>query len=222
MTASVDEGDDGADDPNHGEIVSTFTRETELTGCEKGQATAAVARGDVDPTADDLDDLLAPYLERCDRGDDDDEADEDDEAREVDEASGGEAVDWKTIRDEGRVARDEARQAFVDACGDDDDEGVEGDDLDGDDDEMSPECAELHAAAKQAHEDWKAEWHAARDAAKGSKGHERDVDTDEDENVSAPSDEPGPPDHAKGNGKKQADQSSGGKGKGASKGKGKP
>jgi len=213
-SASVDTDDE----PNHGEVVSTFTQSTELTGCEKGQATAAVARGDVDPAADGLDEALAPYLERCTR-DGADEADPD----EID--PDGEVADWKQTRDEGRTIRDEARQAFVDACGDDDGDDDEAEDA-GDDGELSSECIELHAAAKQAHEDWKAAWHAERDAAKGSHGP---VEVADPQAASASADAPGPPDHAKANGKQQANQSSSNdkgngksKGNGQSKGNGKP
>ena len=72
---ATDEVDDAAEgdpaDPTHGEIVSTFTQTTDLEGCEKGQATAAVARGDVVPGEDGTvaEDELAPYLEKCRRGD---------------------------------------------------------------------------------------------------------------------------------------------------------
>ncbi|MFP5486980.1 MAG: hypothetical protein ACLGHQ_01560 [Acidimicrobiia bacterium] len=49
-------GDDGVDgeteDPNHGEVVSQFATTTELEGCVRGQAVAAVARGDVEPGPD--------------------------------------------------------------------------------------------------------------------------------------------------------------------------
>ena len=219
-------GDDGVaasasadtdDEPNHGEVVSTFTQSTELTGCEKGQATAAVARGDVDPSADGLEEALAPYLERCAR-DGDDEAGVD-EADPDDTDADGEVADWKQTRDEGRAIRDEARQAFVDACGDDD-EADDGVGAAGDDDEMSADCAELHAAAKRAHEEWKAAWHAERDAAKGSLGPEQVAETDV---ASEPAKGPGPPDHAKANGKQKVDQQpSNGKGNGKSKGNGKP
>ena len=50
-------------------------------------------------------------------------------------------------------------------------EGGEASDDDGDDGK-SAECEALHAAAKQAHADWKAAWHAARDAAKFQAEHE--------------------------------------------------
>ena len=77
MAGKVAEGT--SPDPTHGEIVSTFTRSTELEGCEKGQATAAVARGDVVPADDGTVDEgdLAPYLEKC-LSDDGDEPETDD------------------------------------------------------------------------------------------------------------------------------------------------
>lgn len=46
------EGEDGERPENHGAVVSGFVHETELEGCEKGQATAAVARGDIEPGED--------------------------------------------------------------------------------------------------------------------------------------------------------------------------
>ena len=221
----VDDGDELASasvenddvDPNHGEIVSTFTQTTQLTGCEKGQATAAVARGEVDPTvpADELDELLAPFLERCAR-----DGDEESEPSEEDDDPSAEG--WKQTRDEGRAAVHEARQAFIDACGDDDDEAGDAAAADGDDDDVrSPECEELHAAAKKAHDDWKAAWHAERDAAKGKRGPAPVETEPESDAVSAPADAPGPPDHAKAKGKRGADHSST-KGNGKSKGNGKP
>jgi len=87
----VDEvAEDTSPDPTHGEIVSTFTRSTELEGCEKGQATAAVARGDVVPAEDGTvaEDDLAPYLEKCLTDDGDEpETDDAEETEEADEAS---------------------------------------------------------------------------------------------------------------------------------------
>ncbi|MAT06090.1 MAG: hypothetical protein CL424_13710 [Acidimicrobiaceae bacterium] len=84
-------GEELGDEANHGAAVSEFTRSTELTGCEKGQATAAVARGDVDPSAESFEVDLAPFLDRCsgdddaedDGGDDDADEDEDESSDEV-------------------------------------------------------------------------------------------------------------------------------------------
>ena len=68
-------------EPNHGAVVSGFVHETELEGCQKGQATAAVARGDIAPGEDGTIDPVAvdEYLAGLDKcGDDDGESDGDD------------------------------------------------------------------------------------------------------------------------------------------------
>ncbi|MCB0965761.1 MAG: hypothetical protein KDB37_02905 [Ilumatobacter sp.] len=193
LTAESDE------EPNHGEVVSTFVHETELTGCEKGQATAAVARGDVDPTdADtDLDEALAPFVEKCSKGDGDLDAEDD--------AEPGDGTPWKQGRDDGRTDVDAARQAYVDACGDDE--------SDESDEPKSEECQVLHDAMKQAHDAWKSSWHTARDEAKQQRR------AGDDDTSSSESDETGerggPPDHAKANGKDKASNgTSNGQGKG--------
>jgi hypothetical protein len=172
--SDVGEGSEGEHPDNHGAVVSEFTRSTDLEGCAKGQATAAVARGDVDPLADSFADDLAPFLDKCGIV----EASEPD-ASEAETEDGDEEVDWKTVKTEGRDGwhdlRDEtkadwheAKAAFVEACGDDDEDGGEDAGADGgeDDGELSDECRQMKDELKQLHRDGKAEWKAARDAAK--------------------------------------------------------
>lgn len=70
---------DEPEDPNHGEVVSDFVASAEamgLEGCEKGQATAAVARGDLDPSDPDFEAELATHLDESGKCLDD-ESDED-------------------------------------------------------------------------------------------------------------------------------------------------
>ena len=199
--ASPDEASSGEE--THGDVVSEFTRTTDLVGCEKGQATAAVARRDVDPSAADLDEQLAPYLERCDGDGDDVQVDE----RDADPDG------WKSTRDDGRAARDEARRSLVEVCGDEEsDDAPDGEDDGG----KSAECQQLHEVAKQAHADWKDAWHAERDAAVGRRGPKDDAAAPDDDAASTatPAVETGPPDHSNAGGKQ------GGQGK--AKGNGKP
>ena len=100
-----DEIGEGDHPDNHGEVVSTFTRDNplELEGCEKGQATAAVARGDVDPESDTIKDDLTPYLAKCGHGGDDESEESTADQGETPESTETE-IEWKTLRDEGREA----------------------------------------------------------------------------------------------------------------------
>lgn len=160
----VDESEDGPD-PTHGAVVSEFTQGTDLHGCEKGQATAAVARGDVDPSSPTLDEDLAPYIATCgDTGEKPDDAEAEDAADDED----ADEAEWKDLRDDAKAEWHEAKDAYVAACGDDDTE----DDDDGDD-ERSPECDELQAEVEQLHRDGKADWKAARDAEHAERKAER-------------------------------------------------
>jgi hypothetical protein len=162
-------------EPTHGDVVSAFTQETDLVGCEKGQATAAVARGDVDPSSPTLTDELAPYLATCgEAGADEDDAEE--ALAEAQPTDGEEG--WKGLRDENKSTWHDAKDAFVAACGDDDD--ADGDDTgedagedDGDDAELSPECEAMKAELKQLHTDGRTEWHDARDAEHAERKAER-------------------------------------------------
>ena len=162
-------------EPTHGDVVSAFTQETDLVGCEKGQATAAVARGDVDPSSPTLTDELAPYLATCvGAGADEDDAEE--VLAEAQPTDGEE--DWKGLRDENKATWHDAKDAFVAACGDDDDAdgGDTGEDAgedDGEDAELSPECEAMKAELKQLHTDGRTEWHDARDAEHAERKAER-------------------------------------------------
>ena len=92
-----DEAEDAeSDEPTHGDVVSGFVHETELEGCWKGQATAAVARGDIEPDETGAIDPAAvdEYLgglDKCggDYGVDDEEVD----AADLDEDEGQESPD---------------------------------------------------------------------------------------------------------------------------------
>ena len=159
-------------EPTHGDVVSAFTQETDLVGCEKGQATAAVARSDVDPSSPTLTDELAPYLATCGEAG----ADEDDAEEVLAEAQPTDGEGWKGLRDENKSTWHDAKDAFVAACGDDDDADADGDDAgedDGEDAELSPECEAMKAELKQLHTDGRTEWHDARDAEHAERKAER-------------------------------------------------
>jgi hypothetical protein len=146
---------------NHGTIVSEFTRNTMLTGCEKGQATAAIARGDVEPAGLDEHALaakLAPFVAKCD-----DDADHADDADPAD-------VDWKRVRDDQQAAWHDATAAFVADCADhdadhdDDDHDADvGGEPERDEAQSSAGCRAMRDELKQFHEAGKSEWKAARD-----------------------------------------------------------
>ena len=156
------------EESTHGAVVSEFTQGTELVGCEKGQATAAVARGDVDPSSPTLTDDLAPYLAKCGESGDDPEDDESDDA-DSEDADGSE---WKDIRDDTKAKWHEAKDEYAAACGDDDD--ADDDEVEaGGDDERSPECDAMKAELKQLHRDGKDEWKDARDAEHAERKAER-------------------------------------------------
>lgn len=166
--------DEPGEGPNHGTIVSEFTQGIDLTGCEKGQATAAVARGDVDPTALDdaeLSEALDPFIAKCDRGDDGDDSDEDaDEDNDEDSDDEGADAEWKALRDEEKAAWHDAKSVWEEQCGDDEAEGSGDGDGDGDDDDgMSAECRAGKTELKQQHKDGKDNWKAARDEAKAER-----------------------------------------------------
>jgi hypothetical protein len=163
------EVDEGEHPDNHGEVVSTFARDNPLVleGCERGQATAAVARGDVDPGSATLEADLADHLAKCDgAGESEELAAVEDEATATTESD----IDWQTLRDEGREAVHLAQQSFVEACGDGDgsgETGEAGEAGEADGAPMMDECRALLEAAKDAREAWKLEWKTARDDAKG-------------------------------------------------------
>ena len=158
-TESEDTESEDTEEFTHGAVVSEFTQGTELVGCEKGQATAAVARGDVDPSSPTLTDDLAPYLAKCGETD---EAESD-----GDESDDADGAEWKDVRDDAKAEWHHAKDEYVAACGDDDDDDSGdgeaeggGDGADG----RSPECDAMKAELKQLHSDGKDEWKAARDA----------------------------------------------------------
>jgi hypothetical protein len=90
-TDADDEGDAGATETNHGQIVSEFAHTTELEGCERGQAIADLASGGRSAGN--------PPLDHCAKSDDEDDIDQDDPAVEPTVSSTGEASPKTTTRD---------------------------------------------------------------------------------------------------------------------------
>lgn len=107
--ATEEETTEETDVLNHGAVVSGFVASTELEGCEKGQATAAVARGDIEPNEDGTIDpaLVDAYLAdlgRCldDETEDETTEDESTEDESTDEADETDETDDDSAQERGR------------------------------------------------------------------------------------------------------------------------
>ncbi|MGH3441777.1 MAG: hypothetical protein ACRDUY_06985 [Nitriliruptorales bacterium] len=133
--------DDG--EPSHSEVVSTFARETELEGCERGQAVAAVARGDASPEEAEAGD----YSDPCDNGDGDDDTevgDGDGDTEVGDDTNGDQNTSGQGTADDrrgehgedfGRATADERSGGKAGSVDDNDDNEDEDEDDNEDEDE---------------------------------------------------------------------------------------
>ena len=241
VAAETPVDDDPEEDPanEHGQTVSEFARENplDLEGCAKGQATAAIARGDVDPSRYVDDDGVVvdedgfrsdlsdhSHNDKCDFGLAGEEPVEAADDLAVDDPVDD---DWKGIRDDGRAVVQEAQAKFV-ACRQGEEEGAggestgeatEGEATDDIDEPMSDECRGLLEDAKTARELWKQEWKGARDAAKAER---KDGEDDGEVGVEAETQQAGKSERAGNNGRSGGNGNGRGNSGNNGKGHGKP